>query len=624
MGEVYDQFVRDLEGWRVQYRDNPRREIILLLMLALEREAIVATAYREQIVARRLHTMPVSEGVQELIRHALIWAWKDEEMHAIYIRGVIFKMGSLSLRVRAFLKQIAGETGGWAGSVKNHLRWSAAPLSNSLATLLTWVGIATGQVPEDVRKYLKYGTFREYSLFNVDAEKTAWLSYERLVELLSTQFDMSTQVVEDFRRIQDDEARHTRIFEILGAAVGENDQLVAGEDEDSLVQKIGAIGEVFLPRRHRITLTSGNPVGSAGPVWVMQGSNAGEKLSLFRHLLEESCLSTRLKERAQDIGKQAPALHVAIKTSFMFGYHHKDLSPITDPVLVGELASYLHEQGIQDIAVVEAPNLLDRFYRNRSVQDVARYFKLDSPLYRIVDACEEQVPYAYYRGLAQYSIAQTWQEADFRISFGKLRSHPVDQVDLSIGNLQGLGARCDDFIFSERQSHRDTAIMMLLSDFPTHFALLEGYDLAPDGILGMMGSPRPKSPHRFYAGADSLAVDMVAARHLGMSDPRDANMIRSACYWFGDPSPGIQVNGADEAIAGWRGPYHDEWSSLLSLMAYPVYQFGSGRGALFVPEMDEDAFPPIQRDGLLLRVGRKAIQAFLGLRHGKRRSVITR
>ncbi len=614
MGDVYDQFVRDLEQWREKYRDQPRQELLHLLMLALEREAIVATAYREQIIKRRLRTMPISAEIQELIRHALIWAWQDEEMHAIFIRGVIFKMGSPSLRVRAFLKQMAGITGGWAGSVKNHVHWSSAPISHTLASFLTWFGAVTGQVPPDVRKYLQYETFHNYCLFNVDAERTAWLSYERLREVLALLPDTPPHLIEDFGRIQDDEARHTRIFEIMSSAVDDQERLIPGQSLETLVAQVGAIGEVFLPRTNRSTLIAGNPVGSGGPVHVVQGQTADEKIPLFRRLLDETGLVDCLNERAQALGKSVADLKIAIKPTFMMGYHRRDMSPLTDPVLVKELACWFHERGCQDIAVVEAPNVLDHFYRNRSVHDVARYFGIESPCFRVVDLSQEQVPYAYYRGLAQYSVGQTWKDADFRVSFGKLRSHPVDMVDLSLENLEGLGSRCDEFIFSERQSHRDTAIMMLLGDFPTHFALLDGYDLAPDGMLGMMGSPRPKTPRRLYAGTDCLAVDMVAARHMGMDDPHTANMLRSACYWFGDPSPRIQVVGPDEPIPGWRGPYANEWSSLLSLLAYPVYQFGSGRGALFVPQMDESAFPPIKREGLLLRVGRWSIQVFLGLR----------
>ncbi len=615
MGEVYEQFVQELDRWREKYRGRPRAEIVHLLLLALEREAIVAVAYRDYMLTRRVRAMPLPGEVQELIRHAMIWAWKDEEMHAIYIRGVIFKLGSTSLRFRALFRQMSGVAGGWAGSVQQHRRWSSAPLSRSLATFITWAGIVTGQVPPEVLKYLRYGSFRAFCLFNIDAEKTAGLSYQRMLEILPG--FAAPEIIEDFRRIAEDEARHTRIFEILAAAVDEQDRLAPGVTAKSLRQQIGAIGEVFLPRAQRSTMSAANPTGSGGRVWVMQGSTAEEKIPLFRRLLDEAGLSERLAERARAAGKPVQDLRIAIKVTFMLGYHRKDPSPITDPVLVKELARYLHELGCRDIAVVEARNIYDRFFQNRSVEQVAQYFDLISPDFRVVDLTDEQVPYAYYRGLAQYSVGRTWKDADFRITFGKLRSHPTDMVYLSIGNLEGMGARCDEFFFSERQSHRDTAIMMLLNDFPAHVAMLDGYDTAPDGLLGMMGSPRPRVPRRLYAGGDPLAVDIVAARHIGLREPHGSTMLRTACYWFGDPSTHIKVIGPDEPISGWRDAYHNEWSTLLSLVAYPVYEFGSGRGALFVAEMDKDAFPPINPERPLLRVGRRAIQSFLGLRLAK-------
>jgi uncharacterized protein (DUF362 family) len=258
--------------------------------------------------------------------------------------------------------------------------------------------------------------------------------------------------------------------------------------------------------------------------------------------------------------------------------------------------------------------LYDCFYRNRTVRDVARYFGIESPHYRVVDLSEEQVPHAYVRGMAQYSVGRTWKEADFRISFGKMRSHPTDRVYLTVANVEGVGARCDEFLFAERQAHRHTALMMALGEFPPHFALLDAYDSAADGLVGIMGCPRPPRPRRLYAGGDALAVDLVAARHLGLSDLRKAPTLRTACYWFGDPSEWIEVSGPDEPIAGWRDPYRNEWSTLLSFLAYPVYQLGSGRGALFVPAMDRAAFPPIGGEGLLLRLSRAGLRALIGLR----------
>jgi hypothetical protein len=173
MGEIYDQFVKDLARWREKYEGNPRAEFLHLLLLALEREAIVAVAYRDDLLVRRIEAMPISSEIKELIRHALIWAWKDEEMHAIYIRGVIFKHGTFTLRLRAMFRQMLGITGGWSGSVRQHLSWKTAPFSYTAATFFTWLGIVTGQVPPDVRKYLNHGSFREFCEFNIDAEKTA-------------------------------------------------------------------------------------------------------------------------------------------------------------------------------------------------------------------------------------------------------------------------------------------------------------------------------------------------------------------------------------------------------------------------------------------------------------------
>ena len=53
----------------------------------------------------------------------------------------------------------------------------------------------------------------------------------------------------------------------------------------------------------------------------------------------------------------------------------------------------------------------------------------------------------------------------------------------------------------------------------------------------------------------------------------------------------------------------------LLLLALPVYDWGGGRGTLFVPEMDEEAFPPLHPEGRLLRFGRRAVRRLVGLRH---------
>jgi uncharacterized protein (DUF362 family) len=615
MGRVYDEFAHSMEGWRRQYAGQPEQEMEHLLFLGLEREEVVSVGYRETLILRRLKTMPLEPAVQELIHHALVWAWKDEQMHAIYLRGAIVRMGSRLLHLRAFLKQIMGAAGGWAGSVRQHVPWSQAPFSHVLATVITWTGALTGQVPRDVRDYLRYRPFRDFCIFNIDAEKTAALCYERMLELIPLLPALPPTLPNDIRRVWEDEERHARIFEIVAEALDDQDRLAPGETAATLVTKIAAAGEYFLPRSFRGSGERSNRLDHLIRVWVRQGTSATEKLPFFRHLLDETRLPEQIAHRAQALGKSTRDLRIAIKASFMLGYQRKDRSVITDPELVDALARYLQEQGCREIAVVEARNLYDRFYAHRMVHDVAAYFGFVSPAYQVVDLSEEQVPHAYDRGLAQYTAGRTWQEADFRINFGKMRSHASEQVYLTVGALDGLGARVEEFLFVERQAHRDTAIMMLLSDFPPHFALLDAYDSAADGLLGMMGCPRPPAPRRLYASTDALALDMVAARHMGLRDPRASIVLNTACHWFGDPTPHTQVVGVNRPLPGWRGPYHNGWTTLLSLLAYPVYEFASGRGVLFVPEMDLDAFPPLAPESLPLRMGRRLVQTLLGSRH---------
>jgi hypothetical protein len=191
---------------------------------------------------------------------------------------------------------------------------------------------------------------------------------------------------------------------------------------------------------------------------------------------------------------------------------------------------------------------------------------------------------------------------------------------LSVGNIEWVGGRCDEYLFLERQADRATAIMMLLDEFPPHFALLDGFENAPDGLVGVMGCRRPKQLRRFYAGADALAVDTVALRHLGVNHAQPGSILRNAAHWFGGAPREIKVIGDASPIAGWRGPYSSELRSLLSIMAYPVYVMGSGRGELFTPEMDERAFPPIGHESCFLRLRRRAVRKLLGLQMEKPRS----
>ena len=614
MGAVYDSFEKELEGWDLRYSHSPREELIALCLLALEREELVVIGYGEDLIRRRLASMPVTSEVRELIRHALMWVWRDEEMHAIYVRGALLKLGNLPLRVNTFAHQIAGAIAGWATSVNQHARWTEAPISRGGATIITAAGSVLGKVPRSVRKHLVYGPFRDFCLFNVDAERTAWLCWKRMADIAERIPELPSSVVPDFRRVQTDEDRHGAIFQILAESLTPNDGLAEGTSAETLSQRIGEVGEFFLPRSRRQSFVRRNPLGSGGKVWVQEGSNLAEKLDLFRRILDESRLAVRLRNRAEELGKSIHDVSVAIKPTFMLGYDRRDSSVITDPALIDALARYLREVGCADVAVIEARNIYDQFFHRRTVREVADYFEIQSESYRLVDGSEEQVAHSYFRGLAQYTVARSWKEADFRITFGKMRSHPVELAYLTVGNVEWIGGRCDEFLFAERQAHRETAIMMLLDEFPPHFAILDAYESAADGLIGVMGCPRPKQPLRFYAGPDALSVDIVAARHIRVQHPRKSTVLRAACDWFGDPSGEVEVVGVNNPIREWKDPYHNELSTVLSFIAFPVYVMGSGRGSMFLPDMDQVAFPLIGEETFCERISRRSVRWLIGLR----------
>jgi uncharacterized protein (DUF362 family) len=611
---VVEEQRQALARMRRRHAGRPRDELAELLLLALEREEVVAVAFRESLILRRLATMPIPPEASDLIRHALIWIWKDEEMHSLYVRGALMQLGSTMLKWQATARQLAGSIGGWSSSVRQHLRWRDAPLSRLAASAIVGAGMLAGQIPREVLPHLDHGPFRHFCTFNADVEQAACETWREIADA-NARLGSSPDVIRDLRRITEDEDNHARIFRAFAEELDDSDRLRDGRSVDRLAEKIGAVGAYFLPRRLRPGM-AGNPVGSGGEVHVAEGRNACDKIAVFRRLLERCGLVEALRRRAAELGKPVGELSVLIKTSFMFGYSRADPSPVVDPALVEELARFLSEHGCRGVRVGDANNLYDGFFQNRSVGEVADYVGMRSPCYELIDLSAEQVPHQYRRGYGQYEISRAWKETDFRVTFGKLASHPVEMVHLSLKNLQGVGARSDRYFFRERQANYATAVVMLSDEFPPHFALVDGYDHAPDGMMGFVACPRPPAPRRVYAGADSLAVDLTVMRHLRVP-LRLSHALQTAVHWFGDPTPKTRVVGADSPVKGWRSPRKDDLSTLLSMVSYTVFECGSGRGSLFVPEMDERAFPPAASVSRTCSVSRRFSRWVCGIRLGR-------
>ena len=268
-------------------REPPREAILQLFLLALEREEVVSIGYRDSLIAARLHRMPVDYETKDLIRRALIWAWQDEEMHALFSRGAILKLGNKRLRAQALARQTAGIIGGWSAAALQHTKWSHAPLSRALASLTTSLGALTGRLPKEVRQHLKLRPFREFCLFNAELETASQLSWQRIVDCTAQSAEFSENEVNDFRRVVQDEERHRRIFMLLADSLDCSDQLVPGASPHRLAAQIAEIGEFYLPRKLRRRHYLENPLGGGGPTACIAGNSPQEKHSVLRDALQK-------------------------------------------------------------------------------------------------------------------------------------------------------------------------------------------------------------------------------------------------------------------------------------------------------------------------------------------------
>lgn len=594
---------RLLERWRFECSGRPGVERQRLLLLALEREQIVAVAYREEAVAGRVAGLEVGELERALIRQTLVWIWKDEQLHAELMRGLLLDAGGLGPSLVVYGRQVQGTLSGWTSATANHREARRAPLRTGAASALVAVAAAAHRMPPALARELRFQTFRRYCELNVALEASAEFAYRRLVELAGSEEERVA-----FERIRDDEARHVAAFRLLTEALTEDDHLVPDLLPANLAGQLAAISPWFVPAAQR-SAASAHPgrraFTSRQPVVVRSGGNDAHKVATL-----EECL-----DRAELDVLASQATTAAIRASFMLGYDRNDRSNINDPELIDALACYLRRRGVRDVAVLEAPTVYGTLFANRSVASVASYFGFTSASYRIVDISEDLEPCTFDRGFVQKAVSRTWLDSDLRIVMPKLRTDPIEFAHLSLSTLEGSTGAIEETVYAGRQVDFRSATMMLLDVAPPDFAVVDAWAPVADGPFGVMGCHRPAQVRHIFAGADALAVDEAVLADLGVADARRAPIVAQTYHWFGiEPKP-LLVDGARPALqADLRGAHASKLLSGLGALSYPVYAYLSNRGALFVPAMDTVAFPPTAEAGVATRAVRWMAQRAFGLR----------
>ena len=603
-----------LDRWRSECAGRPAKERQRLLLLALEREQIVAVAYREEAVAGRVAALDIGSDARDLLRQTLIWIWKDEQLHAEYLRGELLRAPGFLSRVVVYGRQLQGALSGWTSATANLSDSRTAPFRTGAAGVLVAVAGLTGQVPPVLRDELHYQTFHRYCELNIALEASAELAYRRLVELSDDPEQRRT-----IDRIRHDEARHTEAFRLLAAALTEDDRLCDPSSLDRLAADLAAVSLWFVPAHLRPAMAGTEPAPSDGPTPVQRPRTFGSRRRVAvgdgrdradKEAVLEDCLDRAgLGERA------AEASSVAIRASFMLGYDRRDRSNVNDPEMVALLARYLRSKGVGDVALLEAPTVYGNHYAHRSVAEVAAYFGFDSPEYRIVDISQDLRPFAYDRGYVQHAISGSWLDADLRIVMPKLRTAPTDFAHLSMNTLEGSNGRIDDTVYAGRSVDYRSATMMLLDVAPPDFSVVDGWAPVADGPFGVMGCNRPAGVRVVYAGADALSVDEVVLGDLGVGDPRRAPIVRLAHHWFGLAPATVEVDGPRPDLGHQlRGAHASRTIRALGLLSDPIYTYLSSAGRVFVPGLDTVSFPPLRPIGPALRTFQRATQRVFGIR----------
>ncbi len=571
-----------------------------LLLIALEREQVVSVAYSEEMVASKIARLTVDHETRDLVSRILLWVHRDEALHAQYIRGVLLRTANGTPSRVTLSRQVVGAVGGWASAVSQRGSEDFLGLRFMAARTLLWLGMVSGQIPRCVYSELRFHGFKRFCEFNLALERSAILSYERIVPLLGIEEQAA------FHRILADEVRHAAVFQVLFESLDETDQLVPGVTAQSLRERVGAISGWFLPAHHR----AGQPqsvLGRGSTVHCGRGTD-GQLGKLVEETLERSGLRSLVEDHPGT---------VAIKTSFMFGYDRADQSNIVAPEFMKHVAVLLRKWGANDVAFLEAPNIYDRYFHNRSVHDVADYFGYKSAHYRIVDTEADGVQNDFARGLACTSISRTWRDADLRIVLSKLRGDPAEMAKLGTTTLAGITGRVDDQVYTDRLVDFRTSTLMALDVAPPHFSIVDAWGAVADGPIGVMGCNRPARCDRIYAGADVLSVDAVVLADLGCENPFVSPFVRQTDQWFGCSAGPTLVSGDAGPITNFRLPQKTVWHRLISATAAPVYFHLSRNGERFTPAMDQTAFPPSRPPSLTTRAVRKLAQRTFGLRPPK-------
>jgi hypothetical protein len=212
---------------REEYSNEPEKELLLWLHLALRREAMVGQAYDETHLAIHLDGLKrrgLGLRETEVIRTALASAWAQEKGHASYLDAVLTAVAppqNIVERIGITLQRVMGML---EGTIVADL--GAVSLRRARARIAIAVGKLVAEVPQFIEE-LEVTQFDDFCGINADLEATAIAGYERMLVLLRSitagrRLAPGSTLRSDIGRMLRDERYHRELFDCLGLLFNSN------------------------------------------------------------------------------------------------------------------------------------------------------------------------------------------------------------------------------------------------------------------------------------------------------------------------------------------------------------------------------------------------------------------
>ena len=273
-----------------------------------------------------------------------------------------------------------------------------------------------------------------------------------------------------------------------------------------------------------------------------------DKLAALERMIQDAHFFETLEAVRSKTGKSKHDFLIVMKPNFMMAIKVEDPPLVyTDPVLVERWLEKIREAGYTRLRVVEAQNVYSLWYRNRSVNHVARVLGFSQTGYEVRDLTHEQFPFDYGGVLGEHFVGESWRDADFRISFAKNKTHDVSRCTLVIKNTYGCLPAKNKFKEYHQKREVDTATIQALKHFPVHFAAIdatwsldgpmgykEGFNVLQDEEGNVIREGNIHRTDTVIGGRDFLAVEKVGMQKMGLDPAQDKRFYKLAAEAFGE------------------------------------------------------------------------------------------